>query len=69
MADVVGLPEIADLLEVERATVHMWHYRRVLPPPYTVVSGRPAWRLETVLGWAEATGRLPTVAPSPGPMR
>lgn len=56
--ELVGAQEIADLLEVAVATVSTWRHRGVMPEPYTVVSGRPAWRLETILGWAEETGRL-----------
>ena len=57
-ADLVGISEVADLLGVELATVHTWRTRGVMPEPFTLVSDRPAWRLETVLGWAESTGRL-----------
>lgn len=64
--NLLGTREIADLLGVKLETVHMWRTRGVLPPPYTVVSDRPAWREETILGWAEETGRLePPRFPSP----
>jgi predicted DNA-binding transcriptional regulator AlpA len=56
--ELVGMAEIAELLGVELETVHTWRHRGVLPEPFTLVSDRPAWRLEVVLGWAESTGRL-----------
>lgn len=67
---LVGIPEIAQALEVAPATVSIWRQRGIFPKPAAIVSDRPAWRLETVLGWAEATGRLgrshvPTPGPSP----
>lgn len=56
---LVGVAEIAELLEVRGGTVHAWRWRRIMPAPFAVISGRPAWRLDVVLGWADATGRLP----------
>jgi len=56
--DPVGSDEIARRLGVERATVHMWRVRRLLPEPEHVVSGRPCWHWATVERWARETGRL-----------
>lgn len=56
---LVGIAEIAGLLEVAPATVHTWRHRRLMPEPYTLVSDRPAWLESVLLGWAESTGRLP----------
>lgn len=58
--DVVGLQEIATLLEVNKRTPHAWQYRRLLPPPdYPSVNGLRAWKRSTIVGWAARTGRLP----------
>lgn len=51
---LLGIEEVAELLEVKPATVSMWRQRHIFPVPYSIVSGRPAWRLETVLGWHES---------------
>lgn len=53
----VGAIEIAEVLGVKPQTVHMWHYRHLLPTPRWQVSGKPAWRQGDVLAWAEKTGR------------
>jgi hypothetical protein len=59
-ADVVGLQEIAELLEVNKRTPHAWQYRRLLPPPdYDSINGLRAWRRATIVQWAARTGRLP----------
>lgn len=65
---VVGKREIAALLGVDRATPAQWMRRardrdaddpRRLPAPdHPPVNGRDAWRLPTILDWAQRTGRL-----------
>lgn len=58
--NIVGLIEIADLLEVGKRTPHAWAYRRLLPPPdFEPVNGLRAWHRSTILEWAARTGRLP----------
>lgn len=57
--DLVGLVEIADLLEVERQTPRAWRLRGVLPDPDYVISGTPVWRRATIERWARDTGRWP----------
>lgn len=54
----VGIPEIADRLNVKRETVDMWRYRGLLPDPKWVVGGRPAWDWKDVELWARETGRI-----------
>jgi hypothetical protein len=57
---VVGLQEIAEMLEVNRRTPHAWQYRRLLPPPdYNSINGLKAWDRTTIIEWAARTGRLP----------
>lgn len=58
---IVGLQEIADLLEVNRRTPHAWSYRRLLPEPdYNSINGLRAWNRQTIIDWAAQTGRLPS---------
>jgi hypothetical protein len=54
----VGIIEIADLLDVKRATVDQWRTRGVLPPPEGQISGNPWWWENLILKWAKSTGRL-----------
>lgn len=53
----LGIPEIAELLEVSRRTVETWRYRGILPEPDMVVSSTPLWWRDTVETFAAATGR------------
>lgn len=58
--EVLGLQEIAELLEVDKRTPHAWQYRKLLPPPdYASVNGLRAWKRDTIVKWAAKTGRLP----------
>jgi hypothetical protein len=60
LPEIVGLQEIADLLEVGRRTPHAWQYRKLLPPPdYASVNGLRAWKIGTIITWAANTGRIP----------
>lgn len=55
---LLGVQEIAELLGVQVRTVHQWQHRDRLPEAEATVSGLPAWRRTTVVGWARETGRL-----------
>lgn len=57
--DIVGLAEIAERLDVQRATVDQWRQRRLLPEPAWTVGGRPAWPWQVIDRWAAAHGRQP----------
>lgn len=58
--EIVGLQEIAPLLDVNSRTPHAWKHRRLLPPSDgPVVNGLQTWRGATILAWAARTGRLP----------
>lgn len=55
----VGLKEVANLLNYPIGTAYMWRARKVLPDPDYLVGGRPAWWWhQTILPWAQATGRV-----------
>lgn len=57
---LVGLREVAELLQVARNTANVWRTRNVLPAPEAIVSGEvPVWRRSTIVEWARRTGRLP----------
>lgn len=59
-SDVLGLQEIAILLDVRGRTPHAWKYRGRLPAPdYSSINGLSAWKRSTVIRWAAETGRLP----------
>ena len=57
---VLGLIEIADLLDVDKRTPHAWFYRGLMPEPdHQSVNGSRAWERASVIAWAAKTGRLP----------
>lgn len=56
---VVGKREIARLLGVASGTPAKWVERERLPAPdHPPVNGMPAWKISTILTWAERTGRM-----------
>lgn len=59
--DLVGLPEIADMLGKHPQTVQDWSSKGgILPTPEAVVARRtPVWRRSTIERWARKTGRWP----------
>lgn len=59
----VGIPEIAERLNVKRQTVDNWRHGKKLdgeqfPEPTWAVGGRPAWNWPVIERWARRTGRL-----------
>lgn len=57
---VLGVLEVAELLNVERKTPHAWIRRGLFPEPdHDEINGSPAWNRETIISWAARTGRLP----------
>ena len=57
---ILGLVEIADLLEVDTRTPHAWFYRGLMPDvEHPSVNGGRAWSRPTIMEWAARTGRLP----------
>lgn len=58
MADPLGPKEVAEFLEVKRATVQQWTFRNVLPDGDYTINNMPAWERRTIVEWAVDTGRL-----------
>ena len=55
---LVGIGEIAELLNVKRGTVGQWRHRGLLPPPDQMLKITPVWWESTIIAWAKKTGRL-----------
>jgi hypothetical protein len=55
---IVGVADIADRLNANRATVDAWRHRGLLPEPDWTIGGRPAWKWSKVEKWAKETGRF-----------
>jgi predicted DNA-binding transcriptional regulator AlpA len=53
--DLVGVPEIAELLGVSRPSVWRYVRREDFPKPDAQVSGKRLWRRSTVERWAKKT--------------
>lgn len=56
--EVIGVSELPQFLGFKRSTVHVWGYRKQLPPADLVINGFAAWKRETILKWAAETGRI-----------
>lgn len=56
---LLGVADIARLLEVKPGTVTKWRKRRLFPAPDLRLSIGDAWLQGTVVEWAERTGRMP----------
>lgn len=56
----VGIPEIAERLDVRQNTVSQWKLSQATFPPAepTRVGGSPWWRWGAIRQWATDTGRL-----------
>ena len=61
--NLVGLKEIAVMLEVGYETVTKWRVREVLPEPDFMVSGTAIWYRSSISAWARSTGRLTSKGP------
>lgn len=57
--NLIGLGEIAAMLQVKPKTPGIWRYRGVLPDPDMMVGNKPVWHRSTIVEWAKATGRWP----------
>lgn len=64
---IIGVLEVAELLEVEVRTPHTWRYRKLMPEyDYESINGEGAWDRETIVRWAALTGRLPSYLAAEG---
>jgi predicted DNA-binding transcriptional regulator AlpA len=57
--DLLGVPEIADLLGVSRRTAWRYVERPHFPEPAAQVSGKRLWQRRAVEKWANKTLPLP----------
>jgi uncharacterized protein YjcR len=55
--DIVGMTEIAEMLNISVETIKTWNRRGQLPTPDAVVSAGPFWRRSTIERWAKGAGR------------
>jgi predicted DNA-binding transcriptional regulator AlpA len=53
--DLVGVPEIAEMLGVSRPSVWRYLRRDDFPEPEAQVSGKRLWKRAAVQGWAKRT--------------
>lgn len=67
---ILDLADIAELLDVSKATVKVWRTRNITfpPPAYRWAMG-PAWDRDQILGWAIRTGRWKDGPTRPAPGR
>lgn len=56
---LVDMPGIARLLRVASKTPQQWRQRGVLPKEDEYYSGKPLWRVSTIIRWAKDTNRWP----------
>lgn len=56
---LLGVAEIAELLNVKRQTVSAWRYRGILPPADYTFAAADLWQRDTIERWARQTGRWP----------
>lgn len=52
--DLLGLAELARLLDRKLTTVGQWRYRGHLPPPDTLLASGPVWHRSTIERWAKS---------------
>jgi hypothetical protein len=55
--NLVGLAEIARMLDLPRSTVRVWRVRGHLPAPYTELASGPIWERKTIEEWARESLR------------
>lgn len=55
--DLVGVTEIAEMLDVHRVTVAKWRQKGILPKPDFELPKRPLWERSTIEEWVRVTGR------------
>jgi predicted DNA-binding transcriptional regulator AlpA len=61
---LVGLAEVAELLEVTKRTASAYTVRDDFPPPVQRLAATPVWRRDEVEAWAARTLPLRTGRPA-----
>ena len=56
--DLVGPVEVSLMFNVHVVTVDRWRRDRILPDPDAELRRGPVWLRETIVEWAEQTGRV-----------
>ena len=56
--DIVGPVEIAEMFGVHAVSVDRWRRDGILPEPDAWLRRGPVWLRETIVEWAEWTGRV-----------
>ena len=54
--ELVGLTEIAEMLDVSRQLAHVWAVGEDFPEPVAVLAQGRVWKRAQVLKWAERAG-------------
>ena len=49
--EILDVRAVAELLGVKPASVRQHNFRGTIPAPDYRVSGRPAWKIETITAW------------------
>ena len=56
---LLGVAEVATLLQVKPQTVSQWRHRNLFPDPDVTTARADLWERSTVERWARTTGRWP----------
>jgi hypothetical protein len=59
LPDLLGVSEVAALLQVRPNTVSVWRKRGLMPPADLRVKAGHLWLRTTIVAWATTTGRMP----------
>jgi len=59
--ELLGINEVAELLDVRPNQVSVWAHRSKMPIPDVVLNGgrTPVWVRDTIINWAADVGKLP----------
>lgn len=59
--ELLGVNEVADLLDVRPNQVSVWAHRGKMPTPDVVLNGgkTQVWVRDTIINWASDVGKLP----------
>jgi len=59
--ELMGVNEVAELLDVKPALISTWAHRAKMPKPDVLLNAgkTQVWLRETIIDWAGETGKLP----------